>query len=332
MVDDGTEGGKGASIGRPISEERSTRGGGHTRRGMMAGQVDPHPMERFFMTSTDTPRSTWSSWDVWKAIRRGEESEALAALRSGSRADGRGGCRALWWAVKNERLEMLEALVAAGANTNAHDPDQRNATALLLAAEAGNLPMVETLLAAGALVDDPCGFGRTPLMAAALHGHAVWMAGTGPSEDRSQAGGGMIARWRIGPIWHWAAPGAQLPQGIRQVVGCRTNPTGPQSGGQNGGGWSPVASAVARQGVARVNGPALPDDHVLAGCAQCATRRTDSAKHPQGDAVGGLSSTMEWGGVRTIGILKQNGAGGGTPQRTDRLKEPPPLSRRMRWT
>jgi serine/threonine-protein phosphatase 6 regulatory ankyrin repeat subunit B len=75
---------------------------------------------------------------------------------------------ALTAAARNGHLDVVEALVAAGADVNGHDG--MNATALSLASERGHLSVVQFLLASRASANT-WGQDGTPLMLAALHGH-----------------------------------------------------------------------------------------------------------------------------------------------------------------
>ena len=79
------------------------------------------------------------------------------------------GMTALHWAAFHDDPEMARLLVDANADVEA--PTRLNGlTPLMLAAENGSAPMIETLLAAGADANQPSGNGTTPLMTAALAG------------------------------------------------------------------------------------------------------------------------------------------------------------------
>ncbi len=78
-------------------------------------------------------------------------------------------CTALHYSSMNGYLEIVEALLAAGANLGRGDVAGN--TALHHASRYGHLPVVETLITAGANVNDTAYSGWTPLHAASLGGH-----------------------------------------------------------------------------------------------------------------------------------------------------------------
>ena len=73
-------------------------------------------------------------------------------------------------AVANDRVPQVRALLARGIDPNS--VDAAGDPALFIAARAGNAATVDVLLDAKANVDARNRFGDTPLMAAALRGHA----------------------------------------------------------------------------------------------------------------------------------------------------------------
>ena len=78
------------------------------------------------------------------------------------------GSTALHWAAQRENLEIVEALLAAGAK--AISANRYNVTPLSLASMNGNGAIIERLLKAGADANSASGEGQTPLMTAALNG------------------------------------------------------------------------------------------------------------------------------------------------------------------
>ncbi len=69
------------------------------------------------------------------------------------------------------RPTMIQAMHGAGYSLNDGDPEHRGFTPMHIAAKAGRLDVVRTLLTAGVDLDRPALDGRTPLMTAALNGH-----------------------------------------------------------------------------------------------------------------------------------------------------------------
>ncbi|KAK8044398.1 hypothetical protein PG993_004422, partial [Apiospora rasikravindrae] len=76
----------------------------------------------------------------------------------------------LWDAISRDRLEMVEKLISAKADTNAVGGTY-GTNALTLSAEKGQLGVVKALLAPGADVNSARSFTGTPLQAAARNGH-----------------------------------------------------------------------------------------------------------------------------------------------------------------
>jgi ankyrin repeat protein len=79
---------------------------------------------------------------------------------------------ALFEAVRTDDIDATAALIAAGADIEARDPDT-DATPLVIASFRGNIAVVEMLLAAGADVNSADRSGFTPLIGAAQFGHAT---------------------------------------------------------------------------------------------------------------------------------------------------------------
>ncbi|CDZ79184.1 Phosphocholine transferase AnkX [Legionella massiliensis] len=75
----------------------------------------------------------------------------------------------LWVAAGNGHIEIVNRLLEAGALVN--QPDDYNRTPLWVAAGNGHIEIVNRLLEAGALVNQPDDYNRTPLWVAAGNGH-----------------------------------------------------------------------------------------------------------------------------------------------------------------
>jgi ankyrin len=81
------------------------------------------------------------------------------------------GTTALMWAVRNDDLGAVRALLRGGAHVD--DANVNGVTALQLACANGNAAMIEALLKAGADIEKPDGAGETPLMTAVRGGEAA---------------------------------------------------------------------------------------------------------------------------------------------------------------
>lgn len=76
---------------------------------------------------------------------------------------------ALLFAVHGNNPDVVQSLLAFGANPNHPDKDKK--TALMLAATIGNAAIVHQLIAAGADVDHKDHDGNTALILGTIHGH-----------------------------------------------------------------------------------------------------------------------------------------------------------------
>jgi ankyrin repeat protein len=108
---------------------------------------------------------------VVEAARAGNRADTLAAIKSGVDPDARApdGTTALHWAVYNDDVDLVERLVAAGADVNA--VNDYGSRPLLEAAVVGNAKVVGILLDAGADVNTRGADGETPLMILARSDH-----------------------------------------------------------------------------------------------------------------------------------------------------------------
>jgi len=111
------------------------------------------------------------------AAMRGDRASVLALIKQGADVNTPqgDGVTALHWASRASDVDLVKALVAAGAHVNA--PTEFGAyTPLHLAAERGAAPIVSALVAAGAPVDAKTSTGATPLMFAAASGDTASIA------------------------------------------------------------------------------------------------------------------------------------------------------------
>lgn len=101
------------------------------------------------------------------SIRKGDAAKALALLEAGAQdltATDKRRRTALHLAAESGRIEIVDALLAAGADPGAKD--HHGVTPLHLAAMGGHLPAVEALLSASVPIDVQDDYRRTPLTAA----------------------------------------------------------------------------------------------------------------------------------------------------------------------
>jgi ankyrin repeat protein len=100
------------------------------------------------------------------AVHAGDVAAARALLAARPRIDvnqsSADGTRALHWAVYNDNAELVDALLAAGADVNAKN--DYGATAMSEAAVFGDLKVLRRLLKAKANVESPNDDGQTALM------------------------------------------------------------------------------------------------------------------------------------------------------------------------
>jgi len=105
------------------------------------------------------------------AAMRGDRADVLAMIKQGAdvNAPQGDGVTALHWAARHGDVELVAALVAAGANPRA-TTRFGSYTPLHLAAERGSAAIAKALLDAGSPVDARTNTGATPLMFAAAAG------------------------------------------------------------------------------------------------------------------------------------------------------------------
>jgi ankyrin repeat protein len=125
------------------------------------------------------------------AVRRNQAGILERLLREGARADARDeiGRTAVMWAAATDRSELIVALLAQHRD-RADDVGPSGRTALIIAAEAGNVGSVEALLRCGADPDIRDDAGRTALDHARERGHwgiARLLGGAEPADAPPRA-------------------------------------------------------------------------------------------------------------------------------------------------
>ena len=110
------------------------------------------------------------------AVKEGSDGTALELLARGVGANDADadGTTALHWAVHLDHVDLVAALLRAGADVAA--ANRYGATPLYLAAENGNAAMVSTLLESGADPNTALPEGETTLMTAARTGDVATLA------------------------------------------------------------------------------------------------------------------------------------------------------------
>jgi len=110
--------------------------------------------------------------ELLRAVAQGNVAEVNRLLSFGINPNTKDaqGRQVLWLAVAAEKPEIVQALLAAGANVNART-DDRKSTALRAAARAGHADIVSMLVKAGVEVNARTNCGETALLLAAESGH-----------------------------------------------------------------------------------------------------------------------------------------------------------------
>jgi ankyrin repeat protein len=177
-------------------------------------------------------------------------------LAKGAKPDTAGpdGTTAIMWAASNDDLELVRALIKAGANVTSKN--QFGTSALTEAATIGSAPIINALVKAGADPNTKNPEGETPLMAAARSGHldaATVLLEAGADINAKEAFGGQSAlMWAAAQgqaemVKLLASKGADLnARGVvhqweRKVI------TEPRPKDMNKGGFTPLLYA-AREG------------------------------------------------------------------------------------
>ncbi len=137
----------------------------------------PQAGQRVIITS-ENPR-TVLQLELEQAVEAGDADSVRRLLGRGASPDGRmeGGYTLLIDSAGDDHTEIAEALIQAGADLNAVEPEY-GATALMLAAGEAHVGIVRMLARAGADLDlqaagndDGEGAGLTALMVGAMNGH-----------------------------------------------------------------------------------------------------------------------------------------------------------------
>jgi hypothetical protein len=122
----------------------------------------------------DQPASA-ATKDLWKAAQDGDVAGVKAALAAGADIEGidfsenKNGRRALNYAALNNKPDVIEALLAAGANIESQN--RTRFTPLHHAAEAGSIDAIKVLLKHGANKRAKMYRGGIPQQIAEFKGH-----------------------------------------------------------------------------------------------------------------------------------------------------------------
>lgn len=121
----------------------------------------------------DVSNETAKSTALYTAADSGRYGAVRALIEGGADIHAEGGlsCTPLRAACYRGHHEIVELLLKQGVDPNAGSDDTRKGTALEAAATCGHSKIVETLLAAKALVDAPGLFDTTALQTSLHHGH-----------------------------------------------------------------------------------------------------------------------------------------------------------------
>ena len=130
-----------------------------------------------------------SEWDVWHDMKLAKYFAARGKL---TKLDARYvEWTALTYASSEGHLDIMEALLAAGADKN--KSSRRNGDAPLIhAADVGHVECLKALLSAGADMDKSDDYGYTPLIRASINGHveiAKLILAAGATKDNIDTGG-----------------------------------------------------------------------------------------------------------------------------------------------
>jgi ankyrin repeat protein len=111
--------------------------------------------------------------DLIKAIRSGDDDALRAAIIAGDNINDRSGTGspAIVVAAESRNLDAIQMLADAGARID-NENRRTSATALTVAAELGEAPIVRELLTRGANPDKTGSGGEPALLKAARNGHA----------------------------------------------------------------------------------------------------------------------------------------------------------------
>ena len=188
--------------------------------------------------------------DLLEALEGGDRVTALKLLDAGADAQARGldGTTTVMWAAYNGDVELVQRLIAAGADVNAaemtrgqtavmwaiaqHHPDvarvllengadvsartKTGFTPLLFAAREGDIETARLLLGRSVDVNASSNDGVTPLLAATVRGHvpmALFFLEQGASADGNRAAGYTPLHWAATTLEHWPItyPGVPAP-------------------------------------------------------------------------------------------------------------------------
>jgi ankyrin repeat protein len=219
------------------------------------------------------------------AARARDTALAQKLLREGPREAARqigvDGTTALHWAVYHDDAELVDRLVAAGADVNARN--DYGATPLSQAAVVGNVRVIRRLLSAGADVESANADGQTALMVLARSSNveaAKLLLKRGAKVDSREA-------WREQTALMWAAAEGQpamvkllIEQGADVNARSKANnwerqvTAEPRNQARPAGGFTPLLYAARR------------------GCLECAQRLVNAGADMNGVDPEGVSPLL----------------------------------------
>src|SRR5450755_598003 len=136
---------------------------------LLAGHADPNAL---VMTGMNLSQYGGNATPLQLAVLLGNERLASTLISAGAHIDAKGatGRTPLYWAIRDDRLDLIRFLIEMGADVNVRDTD--GASPLDEAVWHGSLDSVAILLAHGARLNEPnIKTGATPINEAAFLGH-----------------------------------------------------------------------------------------------------------------------------------------------------------------
>jgi ankyrin repeat protein len=139
-----------------------------------AAHSDSAMTEKLLAAGADANKSLLSGeTPLMEAARRGNLGTVRALLSAGANPnaqDAGGGQNALMWAISERHTEVIKELLRRGADV--HAGSKTGFTALMFAAQQGDVDIVRVLVGAGAKPNDPqTKTSLTPLIIASAMGH-----------------------------------------------------------------------------------------------------------------------------------------------------------------
>jgi ankyrin repeat protein len=236
------------------------------------------------------------------------------------------GMTALHWAASREDVELTRTLIAAGADVKA-TTRIGGITPLWLGAQAGNAQVVDALLAAGANPNTTAMVGLTPLMQAASAGSVETiksLASHGADVNAKEATYGQTALMFAAAFNRPEAIAALLERGADIGAATRTRGQGggaargaaprggaPGAGAPGGRGGAPRGGAARGAGPAPLNPPAATAPPAQAAQAPQTDNPDEAAPRPVTESQGGLTALLyavRQGNFEATRILLDKGA------------------------